>query len=116
MVTNVLLNPNLVSLDLLIYINKGLIMATKTQPLVNKTNEEVIELVADKLWNSTYPNGKLIITDSPEDRKFNFSTICNLIGSSGKKLADILNNDELGEVLNLIHSKRVASRVGVLDF
>ena len=78
--------------------------------------EEIIELVAEALWRKPLPSGQLMISDAPDSRKNNYRIVCNVIGKSGKKLSDVLNQDQIGEVLNVISSKRISSVIGVLDF
>lgn len=80
------------------------------------TNPQRISNVANSLWNKTFPNGKLIISDEPSERKHNFGVLCNLKNKEGIKLSDVLSNDEIGEILNEIQTLRVSSRVGALDF
>lgn len=107
---------------------KGHQMATaKTTPTQQETTvqqettptltpEKVSEVLVNTLWNKTFPNGKLIISDESSARTDNFHVVKGLVGSSGARVSDILSDDQIWEVLNGIRGARVAHRVGRLDF
>lgn len=80
------------------------------------TPEKVSEVLVNTLWNKTFPNGKLIISDESSARTDNFHVVKGLVGSSGARVSDILSDDQIWEVLNGIRGARVAHRVGRLDF
>ena len=76
--------------------------------------------IADKLWAAKNVNGTLIISDDHSQHRTNFAIVCNIQGASGKKLSEVISEDDVGDILKDIYARRtqfnLSRAVGKLDF